>query len=73
MVRSSGKGARLRVETIYPGLGVVRTHTVGGERPEWGPTHPLHLTADESVQIRLTPVSGDWQLDDLYVDPFARY
>lgn len=76
MVRSSGDGARLRVETIYPDLGVVRTHTVG-ERPEWGPTHPLHLghaiAADESVQLRLTPVSGDWQLDDLYVDPFARY
>lgn len=77
MVRSSGDGARLRVETIYTGLGVIRTHTVGGERLEWGPTHPLHLgraiATDESVQIRLTPVSGDWQVDDLYVDPFARY
>jgi hypothetical protein len=73
MVRSSGDGARLRVETIYTDLGVVRTHTVGGERLEWGPTHPLHLSAGDSVQIRLTPVSGDWQVDDLYVDPFARY
>jgi hypothetical protein len=80
MVRSSGKGARLRVETIYPDLGVVRTHTVGGERTEWVPTHPLStsfgratVTEADSVQIRLTPVSGDWQVDDLYIDPFARY
>jgi len=78
MVRSSGEGARLRLEVIYADLGVVRTRTIGGERPEWGPTHPLstsaHATsADESVQIRLTPVSGDWQVDDLYIDPFARY
>jgi hypothetical protein len=79
MVRSNGKGARLRVEMIYADRGLVRTGTVGGERPEWGPTHPLSTglgratAADESVQIRLTPVSGDWQLDDLYIDPFARY
>lgn len=74
MVRSSGDGARLRAETVYPDLGVVRTHTIGGERLEWGPTQPLHLTAaDDSAQIRLTPVSGDWQVDDLYIDPFARY
>lgn len=81
MVRSSGgNGARLRVEVIYTDLGVVHTHTVGGTKAEWVPTHRLSTSfgrataaGTDSVQIRLTPLSGDWQVDDLYIDPFARY
>lgn len=77
MARNSG-GA-LRVETIFPGLGVVR-QTVIGKRTEWSPTRPLLLggglaaaAGANSAQIRLKPLSGSWQVDDFYIDPFARY
>lgn len=81
MVRSGGTpGARLRVETIYAGVNVVRSQTVGGESAEWGPTQPLTssfglatASGSETVQVRLTPLSGEWRVDDLFIDPWARY
>ncbi|HEU4707389.1 MAG TPA: hypothetical protein VFS64_09385 [Solirubrobacterales bacterium] len=73
-------GSRLRVDFVYPELDVTHTRTVGGSRDEWAPTQPLAasfglatVAGTESVQLRLTAVSGDWQVDDVYVDPFARY
>jgi hypothetical protein len=76
----------LRVEATYSLLGLVRTKTVGTVKsgPNWAPTQQVStvLTLStivgtlipSSIQIRITPVgSGNWQVDDVYVDPFARH
>lgn len=85
MVRNNGDaGSRLVVETLYDGLGVVRSEVVtgAGSGEGWVPTQPLSpalglaaVTGTESAQVRIRPIGdgGDWQIDDLYVDPFARY
>jgi hypothetical protein len=83
MVANSGKpGSQLRVETVFGEGEVVRTHSVGGAhgRDGWAPTQPLsptglaHRLDDEAmVQVRFKAVNGDWQLDDFYIDPFARH
>jgi hypothetical protein len=53
---------------------------VVGRRAEWSPTRPIFLggglaaaAGANTAQIRLRPLSGSWQVDDFYVDPFARY
>jgi hypothetical protein len=77
----------LRVEAVYPLLGLIRTKTVstvyGGSN--WAPSQKMSTVLTLStivgtlipsaVQIRITPVGsgGNWQVDDLYVDPFARH
>lgn len=74
-------GAKLQVEVVYEGLETARNRVVAGDKGEdWDPTQPLGqnfglatLGSDSSVQIRITAVGGDWQVDDVYVDPFARY
>jgi hypothetical protein len=84
MVRNSGdQGARLRVETVYAGLGVTKSSVVAGVTGEWSATQPLSTAhglaniagADAGpVTVRFTPLDdrGEWQVDDFYVDPFAR-
>jgi len=79
--------SRLRVEAVYRLLGLVRTKvgatlTAG---PGWAPTQPISTVLGLStivgtlipsaIQIRFTPLDtkGDWQIDDLYIDPFARH
>lgn len=75
-------GAKLQIEVVYEGLEASRNHVVAGDTDEsWDPTHPLGQSfglatlggTDSSVQIRITAVGGDWQVDDVYIDPFARY
>jgi len=87
LARNTGDPAStLRVEATYSLLGLVRTKTVGTVKgsPTWGPTQQVStvLTLStivgtlipSSIQIRITPVgSGNWQVDDVYVDPFARH
>jgi hypothetical protein len=88
VARNSGDPAsRLRVEAVYPLLGLIRTKTVSSVAagPDWAPTQAMStvLTLStivgtlipSSVQIRITPVGagGAWQVDDFYVDPFARH
>jgi hypothetical protein len=79
--------SKLRVEAVYKLLGLVRTKvgatiTAG---PNWAPTQSVSTVLGlstivgtlipSSVQIRVTPADskGQWQVDDLYVDPFARH
>jgi hypothetical protein len=78
--------AGLRVEATYKLLGLVRTKTVSTVKagPEWAPSQQLSTVLTLStvvgtlipsaIQIKITPVGsgGEWQVDDLYIDPFAR-
>ncbi|MGN6816432.1 MAG: hypothetical protein ACTHK3_10165 [Solirubrobacterales bacterium] len=88
VARNTGDASSgLKVEAVYPLLGLIRTKTIstvyGG--PNWAPSQQMStvLTLStivgtlipSSVQIRITPVGsgGQWQVDDLYIDPFARH
>jgi hypothetical protein len=75
-------GAQLQVEIVYGELDAARSRVVAGDKGEdWDPTHLLGQSfglatqggADGSAQVRITAVGGDWQVDDVYIDPFARY
>ncbi|MEX2107596.1 MAG: hypothetical protein WD827_01765 [Solirubrobacterales bacterium] len=78
--------SRLRVDAVYKLLGLVRTKvgatiTAGSS---WAPSQPISTVLGLStivgtlipsaIQIRFTPLDakGDWQVDDLYIDPWAR-
>lgn len=77
----------LRVEATYSLLGVVHTKAISTvyAGPEWAPSQQLSTVLSlstvvgtlvpSSIQVRITPVGsgGNWQVDDLYVDPFARH
>jgi len=86
--RNTGSaGSGLRVEAVYPLLGLIRTKTVSTvyAGPNWAPSQQMSavLTLStivgtlipSSIQIRITPTGsgGNWQVDDLYIDPFARH
>jgi len=76
----------LRVEAIYNVLGLLRTNVVSTAYAGagWAPTKPmstvlglstvLGTVIPSAIQLRITPVGsgGQWQIDDLYIDPFAR-
>lgn len=78
--------AGLRVEASYKLLGLVRTKTVSTVKAgtDWAPSQQMSTVltlstivgtlVPSSIQIRITPVGsgGEWQVDDLYIDPFAR-
>lgn len=77
--------SRLKVEAVYKLLGLLQTKTVSTVAGAgWAPTQPMStvLTLStivgtlipSSIQIRITPLDnrGQWQVDDLYIDPFAR-
>ncbi|HEX5989951.1 MAG TPA: hypothetical protein VFY75_07055 [Solirubrobacterales bacterium] len=85
--RNTGNpSAGLKVEATYKLLGLVRTKTVSTVTagPSWAPSQQMSTVLTLStivgtlipsaIQIRITPVGsgGDWQVDDLYIDPFAR-
>jgi len=87
MARNTGDPtSKLRVTASYKLLGLLRTQTVGTltAGPAWTPTAPqstvltlstiLGTLIPSAIEIRVTPLDsrGDWQLDDLYIDPFAR-
>jgi hypothetical protein len=77
----------LRVEATYVLLGLVRTKAVSTvyAGPAWTPTQQLSTVLSlstivgtlipSSIQIRITPLGsgGNWQVDDIYIDPFARH
>lgn len=88
VARNSGDpSSGLRVEATYVLLGLVRTKTIstvyGG--PSWAPSQQMSTVLSlstlvgtvipSSIQIRITPVGsgGNWQVDDVYIDPFARH
>jgi hypothetical protein len=78
--------SRLRVEAVYKLLGIVRTKAVSTvtAAPAWAPTQQMSTVLSlativgtlipSSIQIHITPLDskGEWRVDDLYVDPFAR-
>jgi hypothetical protein len=86
--RNTGSSsARLNVDVYYPGLlGGVRSARVGTitAGPAWGPTAEKQLTVTNLlatlslsrtvIAFRLTPAdsSGEWSIDDVYVDPKCR-
>jgi hypothetical protein len=87
LARNSGDPtSRLRVEASFKLLGLVRTKTVStvAAGSSWAPTQQMStvLTLStivgtlipSSIQIRILPLDnrGKWQVDDLYIDPFAR-
>jgi hypothetical protein len=78
--------SRLRVEASYKLLGLIRTKALStvAAGSSWVPTQQMStvLTLStiigtlipSSIQIRIFPLDsrGKWQVDDLYIDPFAR-
>jgi hypothetical protein len=87
VARNTGDpSSKLRVEAIYKLLGLVRTNVVNTVTagPSWAPAQPMSTVLGLStivgtlipsaIQIRVTPLDskGQWQVDDLFVDPFAR-
>ena len=87
LARNTGNpSAGLRVEATYKLLGLVRTKTVSTVTAgrDWAPAQEMSTVLTLStivgtlipsaIQIKITPVGsgGNWQVDDLYIDPFAR-
>jgi hypothetical protein len=87
LARNTGDpSAGLRVEASYKLLGLVRTKTVSTIRAgaAWAPSQQMStvltlstivgVLIPSAIQIKITPVGsgGQWQVDDLYIDPFAR-
>jgi hypothetical protein len=87
MARNTGDpSSRLRVEATYKLLGLVRTKTVSNitAGSAWVPTQQMSTVLTLStiigtlipaaIQVRVMPLDtkGEWQVDDFYVDPFAR-
>jgi len=88
VARNTGDpSSRLRIDAVYKLLGLVQTKvgatiTAG---PNWAPTQQVSTVLGLStivgtllpsaIQIRFTPLDskGQWQVDDLYIDPFARH
>jgi hypothetical protein len=85
--RNSGDpSSRLRVEAVYKLLGIVRTKAVSTVTagPAWAPTQQMSTVLSlativgtlipSAIQIHVTLLDsrGKWQVDDLYIDPFAR-
>jgi hypothetical protein len=88
MARNTGDpSSQLRIEAVYSLLGLVRTKVVSNVTAgsSWAPTQSVSTVLSLStivgtlipsaIQIRLTPLDskGEWQVDDLYIDPFCRH
>jgi hypothetical protein len=88
MARNTGDpSSRLRVEAVYSLLGLVRTNVVSTVTAgsSWAPAQQMSTVLGlstivgtllpSSIQVRITPLDtkGQWQVDDLHVDPFARH
>jgi hypothetical protein len=87
MARNTGDpSSQLRVTASYKLLGLLRTQTLGTVTAgsAWVPTNPqstvltlatiVGTLVPSAIEIRIAPLDskGNWQVDDLYVDPFAR-
>jgi hypothetical protein len=88
LARNGGDpSSRLRVDAVYRLLGLVRTSVVNtvSAGQAWQPTQPMSVVLGlstivgtvlpSSVEVRFTPLDakGQWQVDDVYIDPFARH
>ncbi len=74
--------SRLRVSVVYdlPGQGEVSVSRKIRGDAAWLPTRPLRTvlglaSLTGTMQVQITPLDsqGQWQVDDLYIDPFARH
>lgn len=79
--------SRLRVEAVYGLLGLIQTKTITdvSAGSSWAPSQSVSTVLGlstivgtlipSSIQLRITPLDsrGNWQVDDVYVDPFARH
>jgi hypothetical protein len=87
MVRNTGDpSSRLRATVVYPLLGLIQTRVVTSisSGSKWSPSPYINPTLGlstvvgtllpASIQIRFEPLDskGEWQVDDLYVDPYSR-
>jgi hypothetical protein len=88
VARNTGDaGSGLRVEASYQLLGLLHTKTVSTlyAGAAWAPSQQMSTVltlstivgtlVPSAIQIRMTPLGsgGRWQVDDLYIDPFARH
>lgn len=88
LARNSGDpSSELRVEAVYKLLGLLNTKVVGNVRAgsAWAPTQSVSTVltlstvvgtlTPSSIEIRIRPRDsrGQWRIDDLYIDPFARH
>jgi hypothetical protein len=87
-VRNTGNpSSQLTVRALYPGLlGGVQTSTIGvlHGSSTWEPSPAMPLLLDNLlatlsldstvIAFRFTPAdsTGDWQIDDVYLDPYGR-
>lgn len=86
-VRNTGDpSSRLRIDATYKLLGLVKTKTVSNVTAgaAWVPSQQLSTVltlstiigtlVPSAIQVQITPLDsrGKWQVDDFYVDPFAR-
>jgi hypothetical protein len=79
-VNSGAESSKLRVTVIYElTTGTKTRNSDVRAEDEWEPTKPLQLDVDGEVE-RVARISfaprdekGTWQVDDLYIDPFARH
>lgn len=87
-IRNSGAtSSHLKVEALYPGLlGGVNTATVGSltGASTWAPSPQIGLLVSNllatlslnqtAIAFRFIPAddTGSWQIDDVYLDPYAR-
>lgn len=86
--RNTGSSSsRLRVEAIYSLGGLLQTDVVNdvSAGSSWAPTQELSVVlglstivgtvTPSSIKVRIRPLDdlGQWQVDDFYVDPFARH
>jgi hypothetical protein len=72
-----GSGVLL-VEVLYTDAeGVERSLPIGvvDASSEWAPSEALPITANTyemTVAFRFTALTGDWSIDDVYVDPYRK-
>jgi len=77
-----GPLATLKVEVIYLDRGAAAPRVAGvlTGGPQWNATNKMSIASGQlgqgpvnraRIAIRITPQGGDWQVDDLFVDPRA--
>jgi hypothetical protein len=83
--RASSSFATLRVEVLFEdGAGTVQSLTIGSVTANsgWAPTAPMPIVANllpllpgsrTPVSFRVTATSGNWKIDDFYVDPYRSW
>jgi hypothetical protein len=77
-VNGGSEQAKLQVTVDYEGAKAKKSETKVRADDEWEPTEPLQFELDGEqervARISFTPQekNGEWFVDDIYIDPFAR-